>query len=205
MAPSQFGRTVWRRTKQATQAVVRHTDPLRPWLLHKFDKLEIALVVRAEQAPNPSSRVLLSEVHDPLGMPQVKLDWRTTALDVDSVAGLVNAVGREFERLGLGTVETAPWLKDSSRTWQTDALISGHPIGGYHHMGTTRMADDPRHGVTDASGRVHGISNLYVAGSSLFPTSGWANPTLTILALALRTADSIISGTSARIDVRQVA
>ena len=76
-------------------------------------------------------------------------------------------------------------------------------------MGTTRMADDPRHGVTDAAGRVHGLANLHIAGSSLFPTSGWANPTLTIAALALRTADAIlrnqwigqnarISGTPAR-------
>jgi choline dehydrogenase-like flavoprotein len=58
-------------------------------------------------------------------------------------------------------------------------------------MGTTRMARDPRRGVTDADTRVHGMGNLYVAGSSLFPTSGWANPTLTIVALALRTADEV--------------
>jgi len=70
-------------------------------------------------------------------------------------------------------------------------LVSAHPIGGYHHMGTTRMASDPRRGVTDAEARVHGIGNLWVAGSSLFPTSGWANPTLTIVALALRTADHV--------------
>jgi choline dehydrogenase-like flavoprotein len=60
-------------------------------------------------------------------------------------------------------------------------------------MGTTRMADDPKNGVTDGQTRVHGIGNLYVAGSSLFPTSGWANPTLTIVALALRTADEVSS------------
>jgi choline dehydrogenase-like flavoprotein len=58
-------------------------------------------------------------------------------------------------------------------------------------MGTTRMADDPKQGVTDPQGRVHGIDNLYIAGSSLFPTSGWANPTLTIAALSLRMADHI--------------
>jgi choline dehydrogenase-like flavoprotein len=58
-------------------------------------------------------------------------------------------------------------------------------------MGTTRMASDPRRGVTDGWGRVHGLPNLHVAGSSLFPTGGWANPTLTILALSLRTADRI--------------
>jgi choline dehydrogenase-like flavoprotein len=59
-------------------------------------------------------------------------------------------------------------------------------------MGTTRMSDDPKSGVTDQWGRVHGIANLYVAGSSLFPTAGWANPTLTILALALRTSEHLL-------------
>jgi choline dehydrogenase-like flavoprotein len=58
-------------------------------------------------------------------------------------------------------------------------------------MGTTRMADSPTRGVTDRWGRVHGIGNLYIAGSSLFPTGGWANPTLSIVALTLRTADTI--------------
>ena len=62
---------------------------------------------------------------------------------------------------------------------------------GYHHMGTTRMNANPKHGVVNADCRVHGIGNLYVAGSSVFPTSGSANPTLTIVALALRLADQI--------------
>ena len=75
--------------------------------------------------------------------------------------------------------------------WVSDELISAHPIGGFHHMGTTRMASDPRRGVADGWGRVHGLPNLHIAGSSLFPTGGWANPTLTILALALRSADRI--------------
>jgi choline dehydrogenase-like flavoprotein len=56
------------------------------------------------------------------------------------------------------------------------------------------MSDDPKRGVTDQWGRVHGIANLYVAGSSLFPTAGWANPTLTILALALRTSEHLLEG-----------
>ncbi|MGA9580988.1 MAG: GMC family oxidoreductase, partial [Allosphingosinicella sp.] len=93
------------------------------------------------------------------------------------------------ERLDLGKVEPAGWL--GSGEWKTDPLISSHPIGGYHHMGTTRMGNDPATSVTDADGRVHGISNLWVAGSSLFPTGGWANPTLTIVALALRSAEKI--------------
>ncbi|MDT8406008.1 MAG: GMC family oxidoreductase [Methylococcales bacterium] len=82
-------------------------------------------------------------------------------------------------------------MADRDRLWQFDPLISNHPIGGYHHMGTTRMADNPRHGVVDAEGKVHGIDNLYIAGSSVFPTVDWANPTLTILALSLRLAEHL--------------
>lgn len=152
---------------------------------------ELALVIRAEQAPNPDSRVTLSNEVDATGMPRINLDWRLTQLDVDSAAALVEGFAREAERVGLGQVDPAGWL--SSGEWVTDPLISAHPIGGYHHMGTTRMADDPKHGVTDSWGKVHGVANLYVAGSSLFPTSGWANPTLPIVALALRTADHIAS------------
>jgi len=111
---------------------------------------------------------------------------------------LVRTLGEELERLGLGRVEPAGWLSEGGDEWRTDPLISAHPIGGYHHMGTTRMSDDPDRGVTDSRTRVHGLPNLYVAGSSLFPTSGWANPTLTIVALALRTADDIAAALPAR-------
>lgn len=191
LAPTQSGRRLWRVTKRVTGQVQHVTDPLRPWLLHKAGRLDVALVIRGEQAPNPDSRVTLTADTDALGMPKVALDWRTCALDVDSAAGLVAALARELPRLGLGRVEAAPWLSDPSRRWAIDPLISTHPIGGYHHMGTTRMSEDPRTGVTDGDGRVHGIHNLYVAGSSLFPTSGWANPTLTLVALAMRAADTI--------------
>jgi choline dehydrogenase-like flavoprotein len=124
-------------------------------------------------------------------MPRVALDWRLSDIDVDSVAGLVAALERESRRLGVGAVEPAKWLADPDKRWVSDELVSAHPIGGFHHMGTTRMAGDPRRGVTDGWGRVHGLPNLHIAGSSLFPTGGWANPTLTILALSLRTADRI--------------
>lgn len=180
-------------TKKAAGWAQRHIDPARPWLLHKLGGVEVALLVRGEQAPNPDSRVTLDRAVDAIGMPRVRLDWRLNGQDVESVSALVETFGRQAELHGAGRVEPAAWLRDPARQWQFDELISDHPIGGYHHMGTTRMADDPRRGVTDGTGRVHGLDNLYVAGSSLFPTSGWANPTLTIVALALRTAEHILS------------
>lgn len=194
LAPTRTGRALWMTTKRAAAWAQQRIDPARPWLLHKLGQLEVALLVRAEQAPNPDSRVTLTPDIDASGVPRVALDWRLSDLDVRSVAVLVDTLGRELWRLGLGKVEPAAWLGGGSSGWRTDPLISSHPIGGYHHMGTTRMSDDPCRGVTDADGRVHGIGNLYVGGSSLFPTGGWANPTLTIAALALRTADKISAG-----------
>lgn len=201
MAPTRRGRALWMVTKQAAKWVSRRTDPLRPWLLHQIGRRDITLSVRAEQSPNPDSRVLLTRELDPLGVPRLALDWRTTELDVRSVAGLVEAVDQELRRLSLGRAEAADWLSDLTGGWRTDPLIGAHPIGGYHHMGTTRMSSDPRRGVTDRSGRVHGVENLYIVGSSVFPTSGWANPTLTIAALALRTSDHL----SARLPVAAAA
>jgi choline dehydrogenase-like flavoprotein len=197
-APSRAGRALWMATKRAAGLAQRVADPLRPWLLHKAGRLDIALLVRAEQAPDPDSRLTLGAETDALGMPRARLDWRLSEIDVRSVDVLVRTLGGELERLGLGSVVPASWLADPSRAWKTDPLISAHPIGGYHHMGTTRMSDDPRAGVTDARTRVHGIGNFYVAGSSLFPTSGWANPTLTIVALALRTADHVSAALGAK-------
>ncbi|HYC96229.1 MAG TPA: FAD-dependent oxidoreductase [Sphingomicrobium sp.] len=190
-APTRTGRSMWKATKQLVRSYTGLTGPFHPWLMRRMGGLDLAIVIRAEQAPNPDSRVRLNGERDANGMPRVALDWRLSDIDVDSVAGLVAALDRESRRLGLGMAEPAGWLSNPDKSWVNDELVSAHPIGGFHHMGTTRMAADPRRGVTDAWGRVHGLPNLHIAGSSLFPTGGWANPTLTILALSLRTADRI--------------
>jgi choline dehydrogenase-like flavoprotein len=190
-APTRAGRSMWKATKQLVRSYTGLTGPFHPWLMRRMSGLDLAIVIRAEQAPNPDSRVRLGTERDATGMPRVALDWRLSDIDVDSVAGLVAALERESRRLGLGAVEPAKWLADPDKRWVSDELVSAHPIGGFHHMGTTRMAGDPRRGVTDGWGRVHGLPNLHIAGSSLFPTGGWANPTLTILALSLRIADRI--------------
>ena len=91
----------------------------------------------------------------------------------------------ELGRLGLGEIHLAGWLDSSERDWPADL------IGGPHHMGTTRMSNDPRQGVVDRNCRLHDSRNLFVAGGSVFPTSGYANPTLTLIALAVRLADHL--------------
>ncbi len=197
--PTKRGRKLWRIYKKTNQFIHTLTDPIiRRRQLSSSGRGGLYLIVRGEQAPNPDSRVMLSEQHDALGVPRADLHWQFTELDKRSVATLVDTLNDEFQRLGLGRVTPESWLSDSSTAWPVDPTVSNHPIGGFHHMGTTRMADTPQSGVVDADARVHGIDNLYVAGSSLFPTSGWANPVLTTLALTLRLADHLKPQLSSR-------
>jgi choline dehydrogenase-like flavoprotein len=143
------------------------------------------LLTMAEQSPDPESRVLLSDQTDRLGLRRIALDWRLSAFDKDSIRLAHELLAREVGRLGVGRLHLAEWLQDESDAW--DASLRG----GNHHMGTTRMADDPRQGVVDRNCRVHRLANLYIAGSSVYPTGGAVNPTLTIVQLALRLADHL--------------
>lgn len=191
-APTRQARTLWQMTRSTNRFLKRASDPLRPWLRVKRNRQGIYLSVRAEQAPNPLSRVHLVEERDALGMPRIALDWRLSEIDKRTVGVLIAELDAQMRREDSGHVDPAPWLSQADMAWEHDPLISLHAIGGYHHMGTTRMATDPRLGVVDADCRVHGVANLFIAGSSVFPTSGWANPTLTILALSLRLGDHLL-------------
>jgi choline dehydrogenase-like flavoprotein len=136
-----------------------------------------------EATPRPDSRVTLSDERDRLGMPRVRVDWRLNPDDRHGLDRLRNALRDAVRDRGLGTLVDNP--ADDETGWPRSMA------GGKHHIGTTRMHVDPKQGVVDADCRLHGLSNLYVAGSSVFPTSGYANPTLTIVALALRLADHL--------------
>lgn len=133
------------------------------------------LVTFCEQPPDPASRVWLGPERDALGLPRPEVDWRIPESVPRSLLRLHEALGRELAERGLGRLEPG----DPATLAYTDAS---------HHLGTTRMSDDPATGVVDRDGRVHGTANLWVAGSSVFPSGGHANPTLTIVALALRLA-----------------
>ena len=141
-----------------------------------------ALFYHAEQAPNPDSTVSLSEACDRLGLPRLKIDLRYSALDATSVVAGHAVIDRDLREAGIGRLEYhLPEEERAARVW--DQMTDG-----YHQIGTIRMAADPKHGVVDPDCRVHGTPNLFVAGSAVFPTSGQANPTLTIAALSARLA-----------------
>jgi choline dehydrogenase-like flavoprotein len=154
----------------------------------------VDLLVRAEQEPNPLSRVELARERDRLGRPRARLTWLSTELDWDSVVRTASIVTECLERSFGARAELAI---RADQPWPWPPCGPGGPAGsalptwGHHHMGTTRMHPDPEHGVVDADCRVHGTGNLFVASSSMFPTSGFANPTFTIAALAHRLAEHL--------------
>jgi choline dehydrogenase-like flavoprotein len=135
-----------------------------------------------ECSPNPDSRVTLAQECDALGCRRAKVDWRVLDADSDSVRRSVGLIARELARLSAGRVRVLVTPEDPfPRGW-----------GGTHHSGTTRMSRDPRKGVVNPDCRLHQVANLYAVGSSVFPTLGAANPTFTIVALALRLADHLL-------------
>lgn len=144
----------------------------------------IDLMCTIEQAPNPDSRVTLSESRDSLGMQTVLLDWKITDIERETFRVLTNTIRSEFQRLGLGNVIAEPWLSsDEGSDWQL--------WDNFHQLGSTRMSADPSSGVVDVNCRVHGLEGLYVAGGPTFPAGGYVNPVLTITALTIRLADHL--------------
>ena len=143
------------------------------------------LTAYGEQAPNPDSRIGLSSTVDAFGLRRIRVDWRLGAADRASLRTSTLNLAEELGRMKIGRVKLADWLVDDAAPWP-------QPIwAGCHHMGTTRMSRDPALGVVNADCRVHDVENLYVAGSSVFPTGGYVPPTLTLIAMALRLADHL--------------
>ena len=143
----------------------------------------LGIDVMAEQEPAASSRVRLARRRDRLGVPMTILDWRMTSRDWNSIRRTMEIFGAAVRDAGVGTVVST-------------IGADNHPpavFGNWHHLGTTRMHSDPARGVVDGNCRVHEMANLYIAGGSVFPTGGYANPSLTIVALALRLADHLKS------------
>ncbi|HKD46963.1 MAG TPA: GMC family oxidoreductase [Rhizomicrobium sp.] len=135
-----------------------------------------------EPLPDPDRRVTLSQGRDALGLPRLNLNMTITDSDFARFRITLAELGRQLLAAKSGMIHLsynsrAEWLK--AMDW------------GNHHMGTTRMHDDPEKGVVDGDAKVHGVGNLYVAGASVFPTYGSSNPTMNLLALTLRLGDHL--------------
>lgn len=156
-----------------------------PSLIIKSPTNRYHLHYHVEQSPNPESRVDLSLERDALGVPRLRVDFRYTELDINSIIRAHKMIGKSLREFNCG------YLRFLSDDLEKD-IKEQVSVGG-HHIGTTRMAKNSSEGVVDENCRVHGISNLFVASSAVFPTSGQANPTLTIVAIALRVANHLLT------------
>lgn len=137
---------------------------------------------RLEQAPNPDSRVILSDRLDALGNRIADLDWRINDDDVRSFVAGQSTIAAELAALNYGRVQKEELTRE---------LIEERLYSHYHQIGTTRMSDAAADGVVDVNCCVHGVNNLYVGGSSVFPTAGYSGPTMMLIALAYRLSDHL--------------
>jgi choline dehydrogenase-like flavoprotein len=135
-----------------------------------------------ELAPDPDRRLILNDKRDALGMPQLTLNMTISDDDFLHFRQTLAELGRQLLAAKSGMIH----LSYSQRHEWLAAMDWGN-----HHLGTTRMCADPRQGVVDANSKVHDIANLYIAGSSVFPTYGSSNPTMNLVALTLRLADHL--------------
>jgi choline dehydrogenase-like flavoprotein len=136
-----------------------------------------------EQTAERDNKFILADRRDRLGRKQVELDWRWSQSDRDNLERSIEIFGSKIEAANLGKFRRSIEFEGPTRPRQE----------GFHHpMGGTRMHVDPHLGVVDENCLIHGLANVYAAGSSVFPTGhGYANPTLTLLALTLRLADHV--------------
>lgn len=157
-----------------------------PSLMLKSRTGRYSIHYHVEQSPNPESRLYLSDKRDTLGMPRLVVDYRVCDLDVRSIYRAHVLIDRQLREQGCGSLTFC-------RATEPDVLTEiREQVGvGGHHIGTTRMSREPKQGVVDPTCKIHGISNLFIASSSVFPTSSQANPTLTILAFGVRIASHL--------------
>lgn len=147
-----------------------------------------------EQALNRDSRVTLAETRDAMGLRRLRFDWRLTDLDYHTMKTAMLALGAHFAETGTGRIRIDDWLMEEDPQLPRIAKsgkYGRYMSGAYHQMCTLRMDADPRAGVVDGNCRVHGTENLYIGGSGAFATPGFANPTYTIVKMALRLGEHL--------------
>jgi choline dehydrogenase-like flavoprotein len=185
--PDNKDKSAWRKTVDAVETIfdnLREASGMAVERLPGRDKKPFYKIQSTqEQAPNPNSRVTLATERDALGMPRAQLDWQLSEVDrytlMESLKHIAGALGAS----GLANLHVPMDF--------TKEDLPSYMRGSWHHYGTTRMSDDSRTGVVDANCKVHGIANLFIAGCSVFPTSGNGNPTLSIVAMSVRLAEHL--------------
>ena len=130
--------------------------------------------------------VYLNNKYDKLGQRQASLNWKLNETDELSINKVTTWLSEIVGVYGLGRINIGPDIKNIEWTKNNSPIA-----GGYHHMGTTRMGSNVNESVVDKDCKYHQLNNLYLAGSSVFSTGGSTNPTLTIVALALRLAEHL--------------
>jgi choline dehydrogenase-like flavoprotein len=148
---------------------------------------QISLNVCWEQAPHRDSRLTLADTRDRLGNRQVRVEWKLSETDIRTYKSAIDAIPARLDQDPLRLNVRYNWVVDieNRNAWRGNLVPGDHPMGG------TRMSASAADGVVDANCRVHDVKNLYVSSSSNWPSGGWANPTLTIVAMALRLADHL--------------
>ena len=147
-----------------------------------------------EQAPDAERRILLGPSLDRFGQRRAEVRWSATDQELETSRRMTRWIGEDLERLGVASIRELPAMTDDD-AWRASVVDAFHPAG------TTRMSADPTAGVVDPDLQVHGVRGLHVLGGSAFPTSGYANPTLTIVALALRLGQHLADRTADRAPV----
>jgi len=185
---SQHFNTVWRHAPEAAPLLLRLAFARMfgrrrlPFVLPSKKQGRFPLFYQTEHVPNPESRVLLSPTClDDLGVPRLVVKIRFSPVDYHTV----EIFHQEFQRR-LQDAKLGEFVYDPEELADQLEKRAGGFNSNAHHSGTTRMSSCPQDGVVDFNARVHGVTNLFLAGSSIFPTSGHANPTLLAIALALR-------------------
>lgn len=174
--------------EQAEEVVAPLTSDVIGRLMGVTDEMSLyRLDLRAEQRPIWDSRVYLSDERDELGVRKIVIDWNVAARDIADLERTLEIFSLELGRTGVGRLWIPPQPASDWRVYE-----------GCHHMGATRMATSPETGVVDPNCRVFGVDNLFVGGCSVYPTGGYANPTLTLIALAHRLADTLVQRWEAR-------
>lgn len=174
---------------EGTQKMIQDLMCIAPrvgnWASYKLKKGHLCgakVYAASEQEPVIDNRIELSEEKDKLDVPRTNLFWKKNENDLRTCRIATEALGRYISSNNLGRLHLNKWLRND------EGFPDKTVIGGHHHLGGTRMASSPEQGIVDKNCKVHGMNNLFIAGSSVFPSGGHANPTLPIVQMALRLA-----------------